>query len=101
MWHEGLEFGVPLPRGRRLDLVSKGWVGLDDQSLDLEIALPIPDDMPLDRPVLAALGGKRLSIGIGGKLGDLSNAAETLNYNRGTNSKQKDKALAEAVEAAS
>lgn len=57
VWHEGLEIGVPLPRGRRLDLASRGWVGLDDQSLDLEIALPIPDDMPLDRPVLAALGG--------------------------------------------
>jgi len=70
VWHEGLEIGVPLPRGRRLDLASRGWVGLDDQSLDLEIALPIPDDMPLDRPVLAALGGKRLSIGIGGKLGE-------------------------------
>lgn len=70
VWHDGLEIGVPLPRGRRLDLASRGWVGLDDQSLDLEVALPIPDDMPLDRPVLAALGGKKLSIGIGGDLSE-------------------------------
>lgn len=70
MWHEGLEMGVPLPRGRRLDLASSGWVGLDDQSLDLKLALPIPADMPVERPVLAALGGKTVSIGIVGRLGE-------------------------------
>lgn len=35
----------------------------------------------------------------GGKLQELSSAAETLNWDRGTNSKQKDKALAAAVDA--
>lgn len=70
MWHEGLEMGVPLPRGRRLDIASSGWVGLDDQSLDVKLALPIPADMPVDRPVLAALGGKTVSIGIVGRLGE-------------------------------
>ena len=70
MWHEGLEFGVPLPNGRRLDLVSKGWVGLDDQSLDIALALPIPDGMPAERPVLSALGGKTISLGVVGKLGE-------------------------------
>lgn len=69
VWHEGLEFGVPLPRGRRLDLTSKGSVGLDDQSLDLSLALPIPDGLPGDRPLLSALGGKTVSLGIVGKLG--------------------------------
>ena len=36
---------------------------------------------------------------LGGKLNQISGAAETLSYDRGTNSKQKDKALADAVEA--
>jgi hypothetical protein len=70
VWHEGLEFGVPLPKvGSRLDLVSSGSVGLDDKVLDLKLALPIPAGMPADRPVLASLGGKTVSIGIGGVLG--------------------------------
>jgi hypothetical protein len=71
MWHEGLEFGVPLPRaGTRLDLTSQGSVGLDDKVLDLKLALPFPADLPSDRPVLASLAGKTVSIGIGGKLGE-------------------------------
>jgi hypothetical protein len=71
MWHEGLEFGFPLPRGgSRLDLTSSGSVGLDDKVLDLKLALPFPADLPADRPVLASLAGKTVSIGIGGKLGE-------------------------------
>ena len=71
MWHEGLEFGFPLPRGgSRLDLTSSGSVGLDDKVLDLKLALPFPADLPSDRPVLASLAGKTVSIGIGGKLGE-------------------------------
>lgn len=71
MWHEGLEFGFPLPRvGSRLDLTSSGSVGLDDKILDLKLALPFPADLPADRPVLATLAGKTVSIGIGGKLGE-------------------------------
>ncbi len=70
VWHEGLEFGVPLPKvGSRLDVTSSGSVGLDDKVLDLKLALPIPAEMPADRPVLASLGGKTVSIGIGGVLG--------------------------------
>lgn len=71
MWHQGLEFGFPLPRGgSRLDLTSQGSVGLDDKVLDLKLALPFPADLPSDRPVLATLAGKTVSIGIGGKLGE-------------------------------
>jgi hypothetical protein len=71
MWHEGLEFGFPLARvGSRLDLTSSGSVGLDDKVLDLKLALPFPADLPADRPVLATLAGKTVSIGIGGKLGE-------------------------------
>ena len=71
MWHEGLEFGFPLPRGgSRLDLTSRGSVGLDDKVLDLKLALPFPADLPADRPILASLAGKTVSIGIGGKLGE-------------------------------
>jgi hypothetical protein len=71
MWHEGLEFGFPLPRGgSRLDLTSSGSVGLDDKVLDLKLALPFPADLPSDRPVLASLAGKTVSIGIGGKPGE-------------------------------
>ena len=70
VWHEGLEFGVPLAKpGQRLDVHSSGSVGIEDKSLDLKLALPIPADLPQDRPLLAALAGKRVSIGIGGVLG--------------------------------
>jgi hypothetical protein len=70
VWHKGLEFGVPLTKpGQRLDIESSGSVGLDDKVLDLKFALPIPSDLPGDRPMLAALAGKSISIGIGGVLG--------------------------------
>lgn len=69
--HEGLEFGVPLPGpGRRLDVQSSGSVGLDDQSLDAKLVLPIPADLRQDRPLLAALAGKTISVGVAGKLGE-------------------------------
>ena len=68
--HEGLEFGVPLPGpGRRLDVKSSGSVGLDDQSLAIKLVLPIPADLRQDRPLLAALAGKTISVGVAGKLG--------------------------------
>ena len=69
--HEGLEFGVPLPgQGRRLDVQSSGSVGLDDQSLEAKLVLPIPADLRQDRPLLAALAGKTISVGVAGKLGE-------------------------------
>jgi hypothetical protein len=71
VWHEGLEFGLPLPGpGRRLDVQSRGSVGLDDQSLDMKLVLPIPTDLRQDRPLLAALAGKTISLGVAGKLGE-------------------------------
>ncbi|MFM8892071.1 MAG: hypothetical protein ACKOTB_10715 [Planctomycetia bacterium] len=71
VWHEGLEFGVPLAKpGQRLDLESSGSVGLDAKDLDLKLRLPIPADLPQDRPVLAALAGRTFSVGIGGFLGE-------------------------------
>jgi hypothetical protein len=70
VWHKGLEFGLPLAKpGQRLDINSTGSVGLDDKSLDLKLSLPIPADLPQDRPLLAALAGKTVSVGIGGILG--------------------------------
>ena len=70
VWHEGLEFGVPLAKpGQRLDVHSSGSVGIEDKSLDVKLSLPIPADLPQDRPILAALAGKRVSVGIGGVLG--------------------------------
>ena len=69
--HEGLEFGLPLARaGQRLDVQSSGSVAIDDAELDLTLRLPIPADLPGDRPVLAALAGKAVSVGIRGTLGD-------------------------------
>jgi hypothetical protein len=69
VWHEGLEFGVPLPvEGRRLDIHSTGTVALDDRSMDLRLSLPIPADLPKDRPLLAALSGKTVSVGVAGSL---------------------------------
>ena len=45
-------------------------MGLDDRSIDLKLSLPIPADMPQDRPLLASLAGKTFTIAIGGVLGD-------------------------------
>ena len=71
VWHKGLEFGLPLAKpDQRLDVESSGSVGLDDGSLDLTLRLPIPADLPQDRPLLAALAGKQVSVGIAGVLGD-------------------------------
>ena len=71
VWHKGLEFGVPLAKpGQRLDLQSSGSVGLDDKALDLKLELPIPADLPQERPLLASLAGRSVSIRIGGALGE-------------------------------
>lgn len=71
MSHKGLAFGVPLAKpGQRLDLVSSGSVGLDDKSLDLKLELPIPADLPQDRPLLASLAGRTFSVRVGGMLGE-------------------------------
>lgn len=70
VWHEGLEFGLPLAKpGQRLDVASSGWVSLPDNALDVMLRLPIPADLPQDRPLIAALAGKTISVGIGGELG--------------------------------
>ena len=67
--HEGLQFGIPLRQpGRRLDVRSSGSVGLADGSLALRLALPLPDEMPENRPLLEALAGKQLGLSIGGTL---------------------------------
>ncbi len=71
VWHEGLEFGLPLAKpGQRLDVASSGSVNLDDGALDVVLQLPIPHDLPQDRPLLASLAGKSISLGLGGKLGE-------------------------------
>lgn len=70
VWHDGLQFGVPLPGpARRLDVVSRGTVAIDDGALDLKLSLPLPEQLPGDRPVLAAMAGKTVSLGVGGALG--------------------------------
>jgi hypothetical protein len=70
VWHKGLAFGFPLAKpGQRLDLQSSGSVGLRDKSLDLKLELPIPGDLPQDRPLLASLAGRTLAVRIGGELG--------------------------------
>ena len=71
MAHKGLAFGVPLAKpGQRLDIRSSGTVGLDDKKLDLKLELPIPADLPQERPLLAALSGRTFSVGVGGMLGE-------------------------------
>ncbi len=65
--HEGLKFGVPLPKsGKRLDIESSGTVGIDDQSLDLKFSVPLPEQLLDERPVLRALAGGKLGLSIGG-----------------------------------
>jgi len=67
--HEGLTFGVPLPKtDERLDVESAGSVGIDDRSLELRLSLPLPTQMPENRPLLKALAGKKLGLSIGGTL---------------------------------
>ncbi len=69
VWHRGLAFGIPLARSdQRLDIESSGSVGIDDDTIDLKLALPIPADLPQDRPVLAALSGKTFTVAVGGTL---------------------------------
>jgi len=69
VWHEGLAFGIPLAEsGERLDIESAGSVGLDDRSLDLTLSLPIPADLPQDRPLLAAIAGKTVRLRVAGNL---------------------------------
>jgi hypothetical protein len=71
VWHDGLEFGLPLAKpGQRLDVASSGWVNLADGALDVMLRLPIPADLPQDRPLISALAGKTISVGIGGVLGE-------------------------------
>jgi hypothetical protein len=71
MWHQGLRFGVPLAKsGQRLDVQSSGSVNLDDKSLDIKLELPIPADLPQDRPLLASLAGRSVSLRVGGALGE-------------------------------
>ena len=69
--HEGLAFGIPLKTsGNRLDITSEGTVGIDDRSIDLTLSLPIPDSLPTDRPLFAALAGKSIKASVEGTLDD-------------------------------
>jgi hypothetical protein len=71
VWHQGLQFGIPLAKqGQRLDVQSSGSVDLADKSLDIKLELPIPADLPQDRPLLASLAGRSVSLGVGGALGE-------------------------------
>jgi len=69
--HEGLAFGIPLKTsGNRLDITSEGSVGIDDRSINLTLSLPIPDSLPTDRPLFAALAGKTIKASVEGTLDD-------------------------------
>ena len=69
--HEGLAFGIPLKTsGDRLDITSEGSVGIDDRSINLTLSLPIPDSLPTDRPLFAALAGKTIMASVEGTLDD-------------------------------
>ncbi len=69
VWHEGLTFGIPLAeQGRRLDIESSGSVGIDDRSIDMTLALPLPGNLSPDRPLLSALAGKTLRLQVEGSL---------------------------------
>ena len=62
---------MPLPGpGRRRDIKSSWTVALGTQALDLKLVLPIPTDLSPDRPLLAALAGNTISLGVAGHLGD-------------------------------
>jgi hypothetical protein len=66
-----LAFGIPLKTsGNRLDITSEGSVGIDDRSINLTLSLPIPDSLPKDRPLFAALAGKTIKASVEGTLDD-------------------------------
>jgi hypothetical protein len=66
VYHENLAFGLPDVRD---DVVirTSGWVGLD-QSLDLEMEVPLPVDLLRQGPVLSALSKQTLTLKVGGTL---------------------------------
>jgi hypothetical protein len=67
--HEGLTFGFPLRQpGKRLDVESSGSVGIDQGTLAMRLTLPLPTDMPANRPLLQAFAGKKFGLSIGGTL---------------------------------
>ncbi|MFO0869584.1 MAG: hypothetical protein U0935_11685 [Pirellulales bacterium] len=64
--HEGLRFGLP-DLGPDVQLESRGSVGLD-RSLDLEVSIPIPARLVLDRPLFRQLSEQPLRLHVTGSL---------------------------------
>lgn len=64
--HEGLSFGLP-DLGTDVQIHSQGSVGLD-RTLDLELSIPLPARLLLDRPFLRQLSEKPLRLQVTGTL---------------------------------
>ena len=67
VYHTGLEFGLP-DVSSDLVIRSHGSVGIDDQSLDLYVDIPLPVPLLSDSKLAQALGNQTLHIPISGTL---------------------------------
>lgn len=69
VFHSGLEAGFP-KLDPRLQIATKGYVGLADRSLDLGIEIPIPIEQMARREQVKELGVPRVKLPVGGTLDD-------------------------------
>jgi hypothetical protein len=68
VWHEGLAFGLP-EVSPDLVIRTSGWVGLDE-SLDLNLEIPLPVDRLRDSPWARQLSAQPLTLHVAGTLDD-------------------------------
>lgn len=68
VFHQGLAVGLP-EMSEELMIRSQGSVGIDE-SLDLELTIPIPKNLVRDRPLLASLAERPIRLRVVGTLQD-------------------------------
>jgi len=69
VFHSGLEAGFP-KLDPRLQIATKGYVGMVDRSLDLIVEIPIPIEQLARREQVKQLGVPRVELPVGGTLDD-------------------------------
>jgi hypothetical protein len=66
VYHEGMTFMLP-ELSSELTIRTSGFVGLDE-SLDLEVVVPVPSDLLRQRPLAESLAGKSLQLRVTGTI---------------------------------
>jgi len=69
IFHSGLEAGLP-QLDPRLQIATKGYVGLVDRSLDMIVEIPVPIEQLARRDKVQQLGVPRVKLPVGGTLDD-------------------------------